>query len=331
MPADAILTAEITAGVSILTTLVTLGAARALERYKSTLALQQAEAQARRDYEYEARKTLYTQTEPILFQFYESASYALNRLTNLARASRDGNLDGPGSWMHDSYYRLSLVHSLLTPLAILHVFRQRVTLLDLTLDSRIERQYELGKALNRALSRDFDFAKGPPQIPYTPNTDPAPRETGVTDARYVRQGVVSGRLQRASAALLLGDPPSQRPKTYAEFEKEFNAKGTTLRDDVSPLLDLFDNFSPTTMPVLWRILIAQVFILRAIRLYRVNSLNPHQILERVRLTPEEKLQFAFSQLPAHQEAINDAYDIGLAYLKSTLDYDTNTVSALPST
>lgn len=319
--ATELVTTEITAGISVLTTLLTLAAARALESYKAALALKQGEAQARRDYEYEARKTLYTQTEPILFQFYESAGYALNRLTNLARASRDGCLNGKDGWLSDegSYYSLALVHSLLTPLAILQILRQRVTLLDLTLDARIERQYELGKALNRVFSRDFDFAKKSPEITYNPNADPAHRDPRVDDSRYVRQGVFSGHLQRASAALLLGQPPSQRTKTYAEFEKEFKSN-TDLADDVSPLLDVFHDFSPITRPVLWRILVSQIFILRAVRLYREASLTKEQIIVRVQLDEHERAQFAFSEQLTDQSIVDDAYRIGLNYLKSSLDY-----------
>lgn len=49
-------------------------------------------AAARRDYEYEAMKRLYTDVEPLLFQLYEALEEAQHRVASLCRTSRNGNL-----------------------------------------------------------------------------------------------------------------------------------------------------------------------------------------------------------------------------------------------
>jgi hypothetical protein len=56
-----------------------------LEKIKNDLEIKKDEQAARRDYEYEARKRLYQECEPILFQFVELSESALKRIYALAR------------------------------------------------------------------------------------------------------------------------------------------------------------------------------------------------------------------------------------------------------
>jgi hypothetical protein len=53
-----------------------------------------AERNARRDYEYDARKRLYSEIEPLLFQLFEALEESHYRVRSLARTSRNGNLPG---------------------------------------------------------------------------------------------------------------------------------------------------------------------------------------------------------------------------------------------
>src|SRR5258706_56753 len=73
--------------------------------------------------EYDARKRLYEEVEPLLFQLFENANHALNRIRNLARASRDGQLESWLAQQGDSYYLRSTLHSFLVPLASIHLIR----------------------------------------------------------------------------------------------------------------------------------------------------------------------------------------------------------------
>lgn len=69
---------------------------RELESLKATLDEQKAEKNARRDYEYDARKRLYQECEPLLFQLVELSENALSRIFSLARTSRQGSQSKEG-------------------------------------------------------------------------------------------------------------------------------------------------------------------------------------------------------------------------------------------
>ena len=78
--------------VAIVTAFKTYRAQQALARLDSQLQEQRAERDARRDYEYEAKKRLYTQCEPIIFQAMELAENFRHRVLSLARSARTGDL-----------------------------------------------------------------------------------------------------------------------------------------------------------------------------------------------------------------------------------------------
>jgi uncharacterized protein YxeA len=76
-----IIIAIITSVISLVTAAVTAIFTRKndsrLKYLENKLAIERAEQDARRDYEYEARKRLYQECEPILFQFAELSESAL--------------------------------------------------------------------------------------------------------------------------------------------------------------------------------------------------------------------------------------------------------------
>src|SRR5437763_1071821 len=91
----AILTAIIAAIASIIVAVISLVStmrntrktnqlAMDLEAYKNTLVEQQEERNAWREYRYEARKRLYQQYEPLLFQLVECCEGAKSRIDSLA-------------------------------------------------------------------------------------------------------------------------------------------------------------------------------------------------------------------------------------------------------
>ena len=99
--------------------------AKDLEAYKDTLTETQAERAARRDYQYEARKRLYQQYEPLLFQLVEHCESAKERIYSLARSAKEGDLEKVG-WLSkwDEYYLYSTIYFLLSPLVIFKLMQQ---------------------------------------------------------------------------------------------------------------------------------------------------------------------------------------------------------------
>src|SRR6266571_930724 len=117
--------------------------AKELEAYKDTLVEQQEERNARRDYQYEARKRLYQQYEPLLFQLVECCENAKERIYSLARTARLGDLEPKGWLSSKDYYLSSTIYFLLSPLVVFKLMQRSLTLVDLTVDPYLNDQYLL--------------------------------------------------------------------------------------------------------------------------------------------------------------------------------------------
>jgi len=120
-----------TAIASLIVAIVTHFSARSnqreIEKLKGEIVDSNAERDARRDYQYEARKRLYEQCGPLLFQLSEAAESAYHRVMSLASRAREGNLEPGGtSFLKDSYFRLSTLYRLFVPAAVLKLRPTRV-------------------------------------------------------------------------------------------------------------------------------------------------------------------------------------------------------------
>ena len=137
--------------VAVITHLSSRSNQRAIEELRNRYAENKAERDARRDYLYEARKRLYHECGPIVFQLAELSEAAFYRITGLAQTASQGNLEpGRHSFLRDEYYRVSTIYRLLAPSAALKLMQRRLTLVDLSLDYAIHRRYAL---VTRTLSR----------------------------------------------------------------------------------------------------------------------------------------------------------------------------------
>src|SRR5215218_7940770 len=82
-----------------------LGNNEELAKLNATLGKRKSEDDARRDYDYEARKRLYKECEPLLFRLAEASENGLHRIFSLARTARMGDL-GPQrpNWLQSPGY-----------------------------------------------------------------------------------------------------------------------------------------------------------------------------------------------------------------------------------
>lgn len=215
--------------------------------YASRIDREQKDRDALRAYRFEARKRLYEQCEPLLFQLAEAAENARGRIHGLARSCRDGHLseDGTG-WLHvaDGYFFLSTMYRLLAPAAVFHMLRRRLTSVDLGVDVRIKAQYDLARVLYRSFRDDHDLAEQKPLIDYPQ----AKRQ----------QGVLWGKLDNALEAMTpLDKEGAPQLISFGRFEALYKEpEGEPLRE----LGYLLVGFHPKTHPVLWRMLLAQAQI-----------------------------------------------------------------------
>ncbi len=72
----------------------------ALAILNSKLSEQQAEQDANRDYEYEAKKRLYRECEPLIFQLIEASETALSHIKGMAARGKGSD----GSTFREEYY-----------------------------------------------------------------------------------------------------------------------------------------------------------------------------------------------------------------------------------
>lgn len=106
----AVVAATISAGISILSIIITKRNDVFLTYLKNELDIKKDEQTARRDYEYEARKRLYNKFDPLLFQFNELSKSALKRIGEFTREAEEGHLS---SWLSETvaegYYLKSYI------------------------------------------------------------------------------------------------------------------------------------------------------------------------------------------------------------------------------
>jgi hypothetical protein len=250
---------------------------------------------ARREYEYEARKRLYHECEPLLFQLSQNARLAIGRILSLARLAREGQLDekeGPLSRSlsdvtDPGYYIRSTLYQLLAPLAVSYILQTRLTSRDISLDHWVSRQFFLSDAVYKAFTRDFFFASQVPVISgYRETADREKVPDGI--AKHYKQGIYLGRLDTAVHNLVEWQAESPQVITFGRFEQLLASTESDLARSMQSLAAIFAGFHPARRPVTWRILVAQYYIFRAIRLDRREKLEQDKhddTIEVVKLDP----------------------------------------------
>jgi len=304
------------------------GTEQSLAILKSRLGEEQDAAKAKRDYEYEARKRLYTELYPLAYQLQEAARHARHRIMNLALASRIGALArGPDNWItgRDPYYFTSVIHNLIAPLAVQELITRKLTLLDLSLDHDLQAQHLIAGRAAEALRSDFTLvdpryppiAFGAAGAHYAPPENPPATLPPEAEQRWKwRQGLYSGQISEAVDALLTTDNTTVRAMTYAEFAKALGGADLRAETDppgragemkraLGPLIEVFRSFHPACRPITWRILLAQAACHRALALAAAGRGTIEVILHAARYT-EEKDRKVFEWISDDPRSIPDA-------------------------
>lgn len=309
-----------------------------IEILKSQLAERAAEKDARRDYLYEARKRLYNECEPLLFQLTETSENFLHRVYSLARSSRKCSIkENCTGWLSDrGYYLASTIYNLLSPLAIFRLIQRRLTLIDLSVDPRVQTQYYLAKQLYFAFTDDFEFARLEPKIPYNPNVNDWSRKRDLNPSQFWRQGFPIGLLDIAVDSMLISESENNlRLKNFGEFEKDFydDLKVTKLKSSLSAegkkrtvlVADIFLGFHPRTRPVLWRLLITQARICMLLR--KVSTLKMEKNIPNLQsflAIPKEQLNYFewrnTSDICPDTEVFDIPFEISKEYIIKKLDF-----------
>lgn len=240
-------------------------AAQQLKRLEAQLGAEGRLQDARTRYEWEARKRLYEEVEPVLFLTGEVMEMTFARIANMAQAGAAGRLGRQeGSWLRgpDNYYLLTSVFRVLRPLACLRMMTEKLTRLDFSLDARVQAAYVLGKMYRDVLSGPFDLAAQAPVRPYRYVAPEAGRPYAVADEPVQHlQHLYTDELEAIVDTLLLRDGEGRLSlKRYGEFRAELLDPGHETARRLAPALLLFRGMAPEGRPVLWRALLACALI-----------------------------------------------------------------------
>lgn len=235
----------------------------------SQLEEQRAKRNARLDYEYEAKKRLYGQCEPVIFEAMELAENFRHRVVSLARSSEMKFLSPDGSgWLADtdSYFFKSTAFFLLAPVTSLKVIRRRLTATDLALDSRMKLQYQLLKLIFHSYTWDYELAGQRPALDYHPDdADPGKPDRAKLLAEkprvYRRQGLYLGIVDQLADALVSDTPDSYFYKPLGEFSAELDDHNSGIGRLSGDIAGLFCQFHPASQPVQWRVLATQYLLM----------------------------------------------------------------------
>ncbi len=259
----------------------------------------QAETNALISYRFEARKRLYSVCEPLLFQSTEQAIEASARIRGLAKAAKGGQLRADGSgWLDSSgnYFFMSTVFNLLAPLTSFSILQRRLTTIDLSLDTAVRAKYETLKLIFFSFKNDWNLAEWGGEgvaLDYDRNrTDVGEPERDrllrEDPQRFAPQGLYRAMLYVVAEAFITsGHEPApgaaERCITFGEFQQAWQgveskraklnrpfgrftrlAAETPMEPVFDPLVELFAGFHPLRKPVLWRVLLSQYLLYRAL-------------------------------------------------------------------
>lgn len=213
-----------------------------LARLNAQLSREAAEESARRSYEYEARKRLYTEIQPLLFQLGELCEGSYNRIVNLQQARVFRLLETP-----DSYVMLSTIHRLVSPLVVIRQIQRRLTAVDLGVDRTVRGQYMVAKEIAVTLTSGEQIAEIEPQLSYHWKTEAERQHIGV------------GELEQLITLLTLRDADgTTRWMDYSELESSYR-NDQKAREIINPIQMRLISANPLSKPVLWRTLVVQAY------------------------------------------------------------------------
>lgn len=215
---------------------------KSLEELRDRLSRRAAEESARRDYEYEARKRLYTQIQPLLFQLAELCEGSYDRIVSLQRA-RVFRLLEPGS-----YVMLSTIYRLASPLVVIRQIQRSLTAVDLGVDPTVRGQYLVAKELARTLTCGEQLADTNPKLHYRWETWAERQHIGV------------GELEMLVKLLTVRDADGvTRSMDYSEFQACYQ-NDKEARRVINYSQVRLAGANPLSKPVVWRALVAQAYL-----------------------------------------------------------------------
>lgn len=237
---------------------------RQIEMLKAELGYDSKIKSARIDYEYEARKRLYKEVEPILFAAQLAAKSLGGRLASFTHRIRDGyiTLDKRTNWLTiDQYFQQSTAYWIFLPMTYYRHISRNISQFDISLDPVIGKKFMVLGIFQSIPVADFILAQMEcATIPYDPyNKDANNKVRNADPAQYRFQGIVRGDVERI-VSMMMTDDERLAPLEWFMFERQLGTANSDLHEAYKPVKDILANFHPMTHPVVWRAMIAYVLL-----------------------------------------------------------------------
>jgi hypothetical protein len=283
------------------------------------------ESKAQRDYEYEARKSLYMEFQPLMFQLVESCDSAYWRIRGLAASAREGRLDpNKGSRLraNSKSYLPSTVYRFMAPLVLFRLCQLRLTVVDLSLDPMIHRSYAIAKVLYRTWNGGRNLASLGRPIPYDPGSRTDKLPSMKDEAVQFKQHLNLQEIERLIEALTTKDESTNKLRcmTLGEFMGAYKDKNSEVYKYGSSVKEIFVDFRPDTRPVLWRILITQAYLFNA--LMNMCDGTADALMDPLdMLTSEQQMAFDWRRSDAEaslEQAVAEPFAAARGYLAQRL-------------
>jgi len=228
------------------------------------LQLQKTNFDKKTEYEYDARKRIYLECAPLMFQLINVSENALFKISDIVYQSGkltdkgQPSLIAPGKKFGDegyNFYKSSSFYKLFAPIASFKLLNDKLSKEDLDMDPRMMIQFEVGKYIFFSFSGDRAIAKLLGDENYESRVDENPN---------VRQGIWGAEIEKLCAYFIEHGQKETRLKRYDEFDKDYKKwkLGESVSDLASSTFEILEklfyqfNIDRNNM-ILWRILIDQ--------------------------------------------------------------------------
>jgi hypothetical protein len=283
---------------------------RDLARLNDVLTRNRDVSTAHLEYRFKAQQRLYEELQPLLFQLHEYSEGAYERVLLVAKHASNGLL-GPNqsSWLADKwgYFSLTTTYRLVAPVVIFRLMGLRLTLVDLSVDPEVWRQYRMAKLLYISLTNGGGLAGTDPQIPYD-------EDKGLQHLR-------SADLDRLIELMTLEKSDgSLYCISYGSWVDAIERQDGDLRKWAEKMTDLLHDFHPLSRPVFWRVLLAHAHIHKAVMLTvqpdRASITSPQDAIAL-----EHRREFDWREPKANlseEEAVSDPFEAVRSYLSQRM-------------
>jgi hypothetical protein len=245
--------------VAIYSSIMSIRNEKKLELLKSELEESKDERNARRDYEYEAKKRLYQEYEPLLFQLSELSEVALSRIEGIAKNVKDGLLTEQWSKIDNNYFK-ETIYKIFAPLAVIKLIQNKLTIVDFNIENEVSLQYGLMKILYFSYQEDGKISRYIGDKKYF--EDWKINHTKSVNEVNGRQGISLGEVDKIVDLFISTEGNQKRIIDYGEFEDLLESNSQKVKSRLKTAEKMFLNFHPEKKKVLWTLLLSHAAILK---------------------------------------------------------------------